>query len=313
MKQYLCVTTILLLFSFNIAQSETASSIPQLINYQGMLTNAEGHPLETKEYKLSFSIFNQPTGDEAVWGPQIFDGKYADGRGAKVPVIRGHFNVILGEKDISGRIITDAFQSKDAYLEITIENSSPILPRQQILSTPFALNSKHAVKADLALKSVEADHASKSDIAEKLITSYAQLESPNHEFAANSWTDIKWEVATITRGISVNGSNITFSSPGIYRITLSFRPNIGGDVWSGVRLFGNYTSRGHSAGFGQINSFDPGLHTVCFLTEIDVISTKYQIQIGRLESGLSLAEPLPISGEQLPALQATIEKVGEIN
>ena len=145
MRQYLCVTIILLLFSFifiNIAQSETAPSIPQLINYQGMLTNAEGQPIETKEYKLSFSIFNQPTGGEAVWGPQIFDGRYVDGRGAKVPVVRGHFNVILGEKDTNGRLIINAFQSKDSYLEITVENNTPVSPRQQILSTPYALQSQ---------------------------------------------------------------------------------------------------------------------------------------------------------------------------
>jgi hypothetical protein len=144
MRQYLCVTIILLLFSFNIAQSETVPSIPQLINYQGMLTNAEGQPLETKEYKLSFSIFNQPTAGEAVWGPQIFDGRYGDGRGAKVPVVRGHFNVILGDKDINGRLIIEAFQSKDAYLEIIIENNSPISPRQQILSSPYAVQSEKA-------------------------------------------------------------------------------------------------------------------------------------------------------------------------
>jgi hypothetical protein len=141
MKQYLLFTIILLLLA-NFVQGETTSSIPQYINYQGMLTNAEGQPLETKEYKLSFSIFNQPTGGETVWGPQIFDGRYGDGRGAKVPVVRGHFNVILGEKDTNGRLIINAFQSKDAYLEITVENNTPVSPRQQILSTPYALQSQ---------------------------------------------------------------------------------------------------------------------------------------------------------------------------
>ena len=146
MRQYLCKTIILLFFSLNIAQSET-TPIPQLINYQGMLTNAEGQPLETKEYKLSISIFNKPTGGEAVWGPQIFDGRYGDGHGAKVPVVRGRFNVILGEKDINGRIITDAFKTKDAYLEIKVENNMPLSPRQQVLSVPFAVNSENAINS----------------------------------------------------------------------------------------------------------------------------------------------------------------------
>ena len=119
------------------------SSIPQLINYQGMLTNAEGKPIETDEYKLSFSIFNHPTGGTEVWGPQKFDG--SDGNGNKVPVVRGLFNVLLGPKDIHGRLISDAFLSKDAYLEITIEDQMPIAPRQQILSTPYAIRAENGV------------------------------------------------------------------------------------------------------------------------------------------------------------------------
>jgi len=153
MIKYSKFTLILLFILVNFVQSETISSIPQLINYQGMLTNAEGQPLETKEYKLSFSIFNQPIGGEAVWGPQIFDGRYGEGRGAKVPVVRGHFNVILGDKDINGRLITDAFQSNDTYLEISVENNNPISPRQKILTAPYAIVSETVKGPDLFVNS----------------------------------------------------------------------------------------------------------------------------------------------------------------
>jgi len=150
MNKTIIIMIITLLFSSAaIVQSETVS-VPQLINYQGMLTNAEGQPLETKEYKLSISIFNQPTGGTAIWGPQIFDGRFEAGHGAKVPVVRGHFNVILGQKDINGRFINDAFQTKDAYLEITVENNNPIMPRQQILSSPYAIQSLHSTYATTA-------------------------------------------------------------------------------------------------------------------------------------------------------------------
>ena len=122
-----------------VVQAQTAS-IPQLINYQGKLSDGEGNPIATAEYDLSFSIFTEPTGGEAAWGPQIFDGAAAQGHGEKVPVVQGYFNVILGPQDESGRNIGEAFRNKDTYLEITIVGDSPILPRQQILSTPYALN-----------------------------------------------------------------------------------------------------------------------------------------------------------------------------
>ena len=143
MKQYLLFTIILLLLA-NFVQCETTSSIPQYINYQGMLTNAEGQPLETKEYKLTFKIFNKPTDGSAVWGPQIFDGVYTAGHGAKVPVVRGHFNVILGPTDTEERSITEAFQTNNAFLEISVENNAPISPRLQILSVPYAVKAEKA-------------------------------------------------------------------------------------------------------------------------------------------------------------------------
>ncbi|MCP4110438.1 MAG: hypothetical protein GY749_33780 [Desulfobacteraceae bacterium] len=135
MKKTLFTLTIFILTIFT-AQAQTAS-VPQLINYQGMLTDASGQPMETKEYKLSFSIFTQATGGTAVWGPQVF---------AKAPVVRGHFNVILGPKDTTGRNITDAFASDNTYLEITIDNGNPVEPRQQILSAPYAMHAQQAEK-----------------------------------------------------------------------------------------------------------------------------------------------------------------------
>ena len=134
------------LFSFSVS---FAASVPQLINYQGMLTDAQGEPLETKEYELSFSIFSQATDGTAVWGPQVFDGNSGTGHGAKVPVVRGHFNVILGPQDTHtpARNITNAFVTENAYLEITAGDGAPIAPRQQILSTPYAVRALHGVPA----------------------------------------------------------------------------------------------------------------------------------------------------------------------
>ena len=144
MKQYLPVILILFLFSVNLTQSETTSPIPQLINYQGMLTNAEGQPLETKEYKLSFSIFTQAIGGIAVWGPQVFNS---------VSVIQGQFNIILGPLDEKKRSIINAFNTDNCYLylgvkvgdiNLNLNDVAEISPRQKILSVPYAFNAKTA-------------------------------------------------------------------------------------------------------------------------------------------------------------------------
>lgn len=141
-----------------------ASEVPQLINYSGKLSGAEGEPLPTGDYTLSFSIYDHakavPCGvaDDRnkkkcalrVWGPQIFDGNDGVGHGDQVPVVKGVFSAILGPYDINGDPIAQAFTSSNRFqaftspnrfIEITFKNDAPNLPRQQVFSTPFALRS----------------------------------------------------------------------------------------------------------------------------------------------------------------------------
>lgn len=125
----LCATLALL-----VAIAATGeSTVPQLINYQGYLTSAQGDPLETAEYDLSFSIYDQQSDGTEVWGPQVM---------SKVPVVKGHFNVILGPTDSAStpRDISSAFTESVRFLEIKVAGT-PIAPRQQILSAPYAMHS----------------------------------------------------------------------------------------------------------------------------------------------------------------------------
>ncbi len=117
------------------------SNIPQMINYQGYLTDAQGKPVAPDAYELSFSIYATADGTTPVWGPQVMEN---------VPVVDGHFNVILGPTDNDGKSIALAFTGAEAYLGITVEKTSDegegtvvggdIMPRQRILSTPYAMN-----------------------------------------------------------------------------------------------------------------------------------------------------------------------------
>ncbi len=118
-----------------IPLSASASSVPELINYQGKLTDAQGQPLETGEYGLEFGIYTAASGGEVIWTEPH----------TKVPVVRGHFNVILGGINTSG--LANRFAAPERYLEIkiTAKPQGPvaphqvIAPRQRILSTPYAL------------------------------------------------------------------------------------------------------------------------------------------------------------------------------
>ena len=143
MKRVLIIAVIMAAMFCLQSEAQQDTSVPPLINYQGMLTNANGNPMSGTK-KLTFNIYDSATGTTVIWGPQVFDS---------VPLIGGRFNVILGSTDTSGRSITGAFSAKDRYLGIKVDSNTEIAPRQQILSAPFSLQSEHsakALKADVA-------------------------------------------------------------------------------------------------------------------------------------------------------------------
>ncbi len=135
MKKILFLTITLLIICGTAFADDTKTNIPQLINYQGKLTDSDGKALATKEYEMSFSIFTTQSGGTAVWGPQKFEGSN------KITVARGFFNVILGPVDSTSRKIEEAFESPNAYLEITVDGKV-ISPRQSVLSTSYAFQAQ---------------------------------------------------------------------------------------------------------------------------------------------------------------------------
>jgi hypothetical protein len=143
-----------LLVSALLGWTPVQAQVPGLINYQGQVTDAAGAPLATGTYTMHFRIFSVATGGSAIWGPQSFDGTAGTGKGAQVPVVDGFFNVILGPQDTTARNLTDAFGAADRYLEITVGANPPILPRQRILSAPYALKANQVADGSIVTASL---------------------------------------------------------------------------------------------------------------------------------------------------------------
>ena len=123
-----------------------SQTVPALVNYQGRLANPDGSPLPTADYTLTFNLYDAATNGARVWGPQVFDAAVAQGHGARVPVVQGYFNVMLGPVDTNGISLADAFNGTSRCVEVTVSNRPPIAPRQQILTTPFAFQAANSAK-----------------------------------------------------------------------------------------------------------------------------------------------------------------------
>ncbi len=110
-----------------MAGTVQAGTVPELVNYQGRLTDESGTPLVTSDYALRFEVWSDPVAGVLVWGPLYFDldvGETpSDGHKFKVPVVQGYFNVVL-DKDTGSTPITDAFPEGSKYVEIAVWNRS---------------------------------------------------------------------------------------------------------------------------------------------------------------------------------------------
>ncbi|HTL57154.1 MAG TPA: phage tail protein [Candidatus Limnocylindrales bacterium] len=142
--------------------STRAQTVPSLMNYQGRLTDETGRALTNGTYGIQFRLWNKPVAgqpDETlVWGQQY-----------DVSLVNGVFNVILGASGgapLPGAGVADlqfAFGEPERYLGLTLVRLSDgtviseaqrkeILPRQQLLSAPYAVEAgrAHSLVNDLS-------------------------------------------------------------------------------------------------------------------------------------------------------------------
>ncbi|HTL57155.1 MAG TPA: phage tail protein [Candidatus Limnocylindrales bacterium] len=145
-----------------LLSSVRAQTVPSLINYQGRLTDEIGRALTNGTYGIQFRLWNKPVagqpGETLVWGQQY-----------DVSLVNGIFNVILGASGgtpLPGAGVADlqfAFGEPERYLGLTLVRLSDgtvigdaqrkeILPRQQLLSAPYAVEAgrAHALVTELA-------------------------------------------------------------------------------------------------------------------------------------------------------------------
>lgn len=106
--------------------SSVNAQIPQLINYQGVLTNADGSPING-DRPIQFKIYNTASGGNAIWAETQVVG-----------IHDGHFNVLLGS-DVP--IPPDIFDGGEKFLSIKVENDPEMMPRKSLVSVGYSFHS----------------------------------------------------------------------------------------------------------------------------------------------------------------------------
>jgi len=106
---------------------------PNLVNYQGALTDDAGNPLGGI-HDVTFRIYDYWDATEPLW-EEIH---------REIPLTNGVFSVLLGSNTT---IPADFFDATWRWIGITIDDGVELLPRQRMTSVPWALRSAVADSA----------------------------------------------------------------------------------------------------------------------------------------------------------------------
>jgi len=103
-------------------QSADAVALPQIMTYQGRLTDATGTPVPDGEYSITFKLYAQLTGGSPFWMET-----------QKVGTRDGLFSVLLGS--VTPITTGDGRPGTAAYLGMTVAGSEEMVPRLRIAGT----------------------------------------------------------------------------------------------------------------------------------------------------------------------------------
>jgi len=121
-------TLLLLAATILLLDSDAASAqVPQLLSYQGVLTDNLGIIVPDGTHDLTFRIFNVD-----VAGAALFTETQTG-----LPVVRGGFSAVIG----GVAPLTLPFDAQ-YWLEIQVDADAPLVPRVKLTSAPYALMAK---------------------------------------------------------------------------------------------------------------------------------------------------------------------------
>src|SRR4030065_1012243 len=112
---------------FLLWQGLAWADAPQLINFQGRLTDSLGNPVSDGSYSLRFRIYDDSLAGNVLW-------EETD----PIQITKGLFTVLLGS---TTSIPDSAFYSFNRWFGIKIGSNPEITPRQRLGSVGYAFQS----------------------------------------------------------------------------------------------------------------------------------------------------------------------------
>ncbi len=134
-----------------VALSGSVYAIPQLIDYQGKLLNADETPPQGP-VSINFRIYNAGSGGTPLWSETHTS--------VTVDIDTGLFNVFLGSiQSLSSSVLNGS----NRWLGIEVDSDGEMSPRKQIASVAHAYQADNATNAINAINATSAANATNAD------------------------------------------------------------------------------------------------------------------------------------------------------
>jgi hypothetical protein len=180
-----------------------AITIPQMLSYQGKLTDTLGVPVPDGNYQLTFRLYTQPTGGSALWT-----------EAQTILVKSGLFAALLG----AVTPISSLPESGACYLSLQVAANPELSPRQRIVSAAYSYVSARAANSDLlqgkdttALDARYVNEGQASSVTSNMLVDGTIAAVDLGQMGASSgqvmkWTGTAWEPRNDSVGQSSGGT-----------------------------------------------------------------------------------------------------------
>ena len=222
--------------------STVSADIPNLISYQGKVTDLSGNPVADGSYSMRFRIYNVSTGGSSLWDSGV----------QMVSVAGGIFSVLLGE---SPQPALELAFDEDYWLLVTFDGINQT-PRQRLTSIGYAYMASGLVPGTVITDDIASDHvlAVQNTGNDGIAIRASAVSSPNPDlggtavYATNSGS-----------GPAIEGRNETYAAGGvgIYGFSSSgagvkgvCTDTASSGMGADVGVYGEATTEGPSGSYG---------------------------------------------------------------
>lgn len=188
------------------------AEVPQMMNYQGVLQDADGNPIRNETRAVVFAIYDDPDAGAVKWTET--DTISTDNSGA--------FNILLGS---NSPIADSVFTDENRWLGIQVNAGPELTPRTRLVSVAYSQRVSTVDGASGGTISGDVNIQSDLTVSEKVGIGTTNPQLPLHVVSSGAIHQLRlespyagggyWDIAQSDNGFASGGELLVFTPDGV--------------------------------------------------------------------------------------------------